>query len=445
MKTAAVIAEYNPFHNGHRYHLEQTRLLTGADYIIAVMGGDYMQRGTPAVCDKFLRAKMALQNGADLVLELPLFYATGSAEYFAAGAAALLDRLGVVDALCFGSECGDLCLLSDIAEVLAEEPDGFSAALRKLLKQGVSFPKAREQALSSYFSGPSQKTGSPKAAADGLTLEEAILEPNNILGIEYLRALIKRKSAIRPYTIKRTGGSYHDDILSSGSKTETGLLPLEGGRTDTNAAVKSSATAIRKILERGGELSPLKNHVPDSVFRLLSSVDFVSASALCGDFSLLLKYKLLLEEKKGYTQYVDVGKELSDRIRNNLNRFAGFEEFCALLKTKEITYTRIRRALLHILLDMKTRDLSSFLMEDYVLYARVLGFRKDRTGLLHSIKENASLPLITRLSDASGLLSEVGSRMLEKDIFASQLYRSAVSCRSGASFVSEYSRPLVIV
>ena len=147
MNVVGVIAEYNPFHNGHKYQLEQLKKLTHADYCIVVMSGDFVQRGAPALIDKYSRAKMALQNGADLVLELPVYYATGSAEYFAAGAVALLDRLGVVNQLCFGSECGSISVLSSIAGVLAEESESFSDVLRHNLRDGLSYPVARNNAL----------------------------------------------------------------------------------------------------------------------------------------------------------------------------------------------------------------------------------------------------------------------------------------------------------
>ena len=147
MKIAGIIAEYNPFHNGHKYHIEQTRKITGADFIIVVMSGNFTQRGTPAIMDKYSRARMALENGADMVLELPSCYACGSAEYFADGAIALLDKLGCVDYVCFGSECGDIELLRPIAEILATEPENYSEMLRAELKSGATFPRARNRAL----------------------------------------------------------------------------------------------------------------------------------------------------------------------------------------------------------------------------------------------------------------------------------------------------------
>lgn len=151
MKITGLITEYNPFHNGHKYHIEQTRKLTGADAIIVVMSGNFVQRGVPAILPKHMRVKATLQVGASLVLELPVCYATGSAEFFAHGAISLLDQLGCVNSICFGSECGDINLLQEVAHVICEEPPAFQETLQSYLKSGDSFPLARQKALKTYF------------------------------------------------------------------------------------------------------------------------------------------------------------------------------------------------------------------------------------------------------------------------------------------------------
>ncbi len=194
MKVTGIIAEYNPFHQGHAYHLARARELTGADRLLVVMGGNFMQRGEPAIVDKYARAEMALKNGADLVLELPAAAATGSAEYFAEGAVELLDVSGVVDALCFGSELGKLAPLEKAAALLLEEPEEYRQLLREELKRGKNFPEARETALSAFF---------PE--------RELLSAPNNILAIEYLKALKRRKSSIEAVTIPRLGNYHGND------------------------------------------------------------------------------------------------------------------------------------------------------------------------------------------------------------------------------------------
>ena len=195
MNIVGITAEYNPFHQGHAWHLAQARRLTGADRAIVVMSGNYVQRGAPAMFDKYLRARAALLHGADLVLELPPDVATGSAEYFASGAVRLLLQTGIVTDLCFGSECNDLKALQKPAQILSEEPADYRAYLQEALRQGKAYPEARAQALQQY--DPS--------------LPPALLaSPNDLLGIEYLKALHRHKSGIRVLTVPREGASYHD-------------------------------------------------------------------------------------------------------------------------------------------------------------------------------------------------------------------------------------------
>ena len=189
MKIVGLITEYNPFHNGHLYHIEKAKEITGADSVIVVMSGNYVQRGAPAIMPKHLRAEVALEAGVDVLMELPVCYATGSAEYFAAGAISLFERLGCVDSICFGSECGDYGLLARVAHILADEPEGYRQALKDLLKSGMSFPLARQKALKDYLEDDS--------------LDSVLEQPNNILGIEYIKALYQRKSPMKSYTIKR--------------------------------------------------------------------------------------------------------------------------------------------------------------------------------------------------------------------------------------------------
>lgn len=183
MKIVGLITEYNPFHNGHLYHMQKAKEITGADSVIAVMSGNYVQRGAPAIMPKHLRAEMALEAGIPLVLELPVCYASGSAEYFADGAISLFEKLGCIDSICFGSECGDYYLLEKVAHVTADEPEAYKQTLQDALKQGLSFPLARQAALKAYFQDPS--------------LDDILEQPNNILGIEYIKALYLRKKSHR--------------------------------------------------------------------------------------------------------------------------------------------------------------------------------------------------------------------------------------------------------
>lgn len=388
MKTVGIIAEYNPFHNGHAYLIKKAKEITGADYCIVVMSGDFVQRGSPAMMNKYLRAESALRNGADIVLELPVYYALGSAEYFASGAVALLDKLGVTDTLCFGSECGDIALLSSFASELLSESAKFKSVLNLNMKSGLSYPQARNMAL--------------QASAPHLSARiEVMSSPNNILGIEYCKAISRRKSAIVPYTIRRTGTSYHDASLDS---------------------CYSSALAIRSALAVTGSLQSIQEQVPASVYTLMEEHYGIDYPIFTDDLSTFLHYQLLSEQADGYTCHPDIDQELSDRISKMLPQYRDCHSFCELLKTKNRTYTRISRSLMHILLHMSKEELSAYCQEDYIYYARMLGFSKNARQLLSAIKQKSTIPLISKLADADALLTPSGKRMLDKDIYASHIY-----------------------
>lgn len=411
IKVNGVVAEYNPFHNGHGYQLQDAKAQTEADYTIIVMSGSFMQRGTPALLDKFKRAEMALRNGADLVIELPTLYSASSADYFATGAVTLLDKLGVVNFLCFGSERGDVDTLKQIADILEDEPEEFSALLKQYLKQGLSYPIARTNALMRF-------------RPDLSDCRDILSSANNILGISYLKALRRRNSPIKPVTTKRTSSDYHDRMLGTH---------------------QSSALALRHAIYDGSNLQALSDQMPASAYEILSAAIADGQCLQVNDLSGPLHYKLLMEADEGYTSYLDVSEELSDRIRNHLCDFTSFHDFCELLKTKDMTFTRISRCLMHILLNIKTDEMEMLQQTDYINYARVLGFRKDAEGLLTAIKENACIPLLTKLADAEQVLDETSLAMLKRELRMNAVYRSAAAIRSGTPMVSEYRIPLVIV
>lgn len=414
MNVVGLITEYNPFHNGHLYHLQEAKKITGADYAVVVMSGNFLQRGAPAIVDKHTRAAMALLNGADLVLELPVSYAAGSAEYFAMGAVSLLDKLGIVNSLCFGSECGDIDLLSTIAAVLLDEPKEYRSILQAHLKQGLSFPAARSNALLDYLSDSFQSSG----------IMETISNPNNILGIEYIKALKKRNSTIKPYTISRVSSGYHEAELKESI---------------------SSATALRNSIFKNQNLNELRNQVPVSVYKLLEEKYQKGFPIYANDFSSILKYKLLSETSSSLTDYVDVSSDLALKIMNHLNQYENFHQFADLLKTKELTHSRITRVLFHILLDIKKESLETYIYHDYIQYFRILGFKKDSTLLLNGIKNSASIPMITKLADAKKNLSPSQYAMLIQDVFASDIYHTIVTDKFSTPFINEYSSQIIRV
>lgn len=435
MKTVGIIAEYNPFHNGHLYQLKKAKEITGADFAVVVMSGDFTQRGTPAVFDKYTRCRLSLLAGADLCIELPVVYATASAELFAKGAVSLLSALGV-DTLCFGSECGEIAPLQKIASLLFAEPPAYKEALNKALKEGLSFPSARAAAVrkcahAGSLSGVDAAASSSLSGVDAAA-SDVLASPNNILGIEYLKALLALEKngqhAPVPYTIKREGDGYLSHTLSEESFC--------------------SAMALRKGIAE--ENPDLLRYVPESIRQEFSDT-CQTKSALCADdFSGMLFYKLLSEKDAGYDSYLDVSSDLSDKIRKNLGTFTTFSAFCEnSLKSKDITLTRVYRSLLHILLSIKKEDLPAA-----APYARILGFREASFEVFGCLsKEN--IPLLSRLKDASSLLAPEALSCLSKDIFAAQLYEHVRMQhmlhkphmlhmqKDDCPFVSEYSRPVI--
>lgn len=411
MKTVGLITEYNPFHNGHAYHIEKAKMLTGADRVIVVMSGDFVQRGAPAVMPKHLRAESALLSGASLIIELPVCFATGSAEYFAQGSISLLNRLGCIDSICFGSECGDLHLLKEIAQILADEPIEYQTALKQALKEGASFPAARQEALNIYSDKYS----------------EILASPNNILGIEYLKALAKIHSKMEPFTIKRIGAGYHDMDINGQFSSATAI------RSDIYqlADVNSSSESL--------PLTHIQTQVPSSCHELMKKNYQTRYPVKADDLSLLLKAKLLSETAGSLSHYLDMSPELANRILRLRNDYLSFEQFCDLLKTKELTRSRISRSFIHVLFGITNDWLTA--MKAPAPYARILGFRRDHADLLGILKRTSDIPLIT--SPARAVLADTAYQMLELDIYASDLYESVITDLYGTPFHNELTKQII--
>lgn len=448
MKVVGLITEYNPFHNGHKYHIEKAKEITNADIVVVIMSGNFVQRGTPAIIDKYTRTKMALTMGADIVFELPISFACASAEFFAYGAVAILERLGFVDYLCFGSEAGSLEILEPIAEILQTEPTSYKNLLNQYLKLGNSFPAARANALKDYIS---LENLSPIKKLKNIPIKELeifLSSSNNILGIEYLKALKQLNSKIIPCTIKREGSAY----------------------TDTQIATKhtySSATAIRTMFEQNSDFSLLKNTMPEEVLSIIKPL-YKKTFPICeDDFSNMLYYKLrtsiLNNNFKNIsftnkttsktttttnatsteytvdtlTFYGDVSSELFFRIKNQLENFTTFKEFAMQLKTKQYTLTRINRCLLHILLELPNtkKELS---------FVRLLGFRKEASHLLKQIPD-IGVPILTKMAHGNKILSGSAKEDFDKEIFCSDLYNQIVYSKYGTKISSDYKHPLIIL
>lgn len=415
MKTVGLITEYNPFHNGHKYHIEEAKKLTSADTAVVVMSGDFVQRGTPAIMDKFLRAKAAVLCGTDLVFELPTCFATASAEYFAEGAVRLLDKLGAVDYVCFGSECGDIDKLSMIADILLNEPTNFKESLQSKLRSGSNFAKARADAFTECY---------PEYT-------EIISTPNNILGIEYIKAIKKIGSHMVPCTITRMGNDYHDEYC------EYEL---------------SSATAIRKLFNEAGSSSDFVNYVPENVVELYKNAIDKSFPITEDDFSQMLYFKMLsnINNNISLSRYFEVSDEPANRMVKLLPDFKGFRDFAMLLKNKSLTYSRICRGLIHILLGIEASDIDAFKQNGWVYYARLLAMSQSDEGAaaLKAISEKSALPLITAGGTLKKVLSDdtlnyLGKKQLGMDMLADNLYQHVVSIKYSEQPISELSRGFI--
>lgn len=427
MKIVGLITEYNPFHAGHLYHMQQARELTGADYCVVLMSGSFVQRGEPAIFDKYLRTKTALLAGADLVLEIPAAFSTASAHEFAAYGVALLSAIGV-DAVVFGSECGQIEILKQAAYALNHESAEFRERLRKGLKAGLTYPQARAKALGeTQAGGTSVENVEDFHANTDVTnshIWSSILNsPNNILGIEYLRAAEDLHSPMEFYTISREGSGYHEDTLA-----------------DANFP---SASAIRGIIRNSLSkdkdlLDILASHLPAVTHPAYTG----AVPVFVDDFSELLNAAVL--QMQATFSIADLSPELAARLAKPPYFPLSFEERIQALKTRQLTYTRVSRALLHLVLGMREEDISRWKDEGYALYARILGFRRQSSPLLSCLHKKSSIPLITKMADAAQNLAPSALALLEQEVYASHLYQTVRMKRSGV-FQNEYTEGLVFV
>ena len=387
-KVLGIIAEYNPFHNGHLYHIKKSIEETGASSVICVMSGNFVQRGNTSIVDKWTKTKMALANGVDLVLELPTIYSVSSAENFAEGAIRLLDSLKIVDTISFGMEAKDIASLNNIANVLYTEPKEYTTILEHELGKGVSFPKARENAVMMYLNDIKQYAN-------------ILTGSNNILAIEYLKAIKKLKSKLNPIGIRREKVLYNDEIIIDDF---------------------ASATAIRKMIATG-QFSDIQKVMPKSSYALLA--DELRKGHYVLDLSKFQKeiiYNLRKMSVEEIAQLVDVSEGLENAIKNAANSSNNLVDFVNIVKSKRYTQTRIQRILIYALLGITNSKMLAF--KKAVPYARVLGFNENGKQLISQIaKKNKKVQIVTSVKkymDESK--NKVLKEMLETDILATNVY-----------------------
>ena len=387
-KVLGIIAEYNPFHNGHLFHLEESKKQTGSTYTVAIMSGNFAQRGNTSIIDKWSKAEIALHCGIDLVVELPVLYSISSAENFADGAIKILDALRVVDYVSFGAETNDMSILQPIADVLYREPKAYKTMLSHELKKGLSFPKARENAVLMYLN-------------DIRKYANVLSSPNNILGIEYLKALRKYKSSIQPIAIHRATTGYNDLTYTSNM---------------------ASSTAIRNIIKNNG-FDILRNLIPAPSYSIL--VNNIKQGHIVPDLSTFEKqiiYNLRKMDITEISNLPDVSEGLEFALKNSANSCNTLNEFLNIISSKRYTSTRIQRILLYSLLGITKKDME--LSKKIVPYIRVLATNKRGKFLISEIlKANPKLEIVTsvkRYLDSNP--NKNYQLMLDKDIWATNVY-----------------------
>lgn len=414
MKTVGIIVEYNPLHNGHVYHFQQSKIVSGADAVVAVMSGSFLQRGEPALVSKWARTEMALRMGADVVIELPVAYSTQPAEWFAFGAVSALEATGVVDSLCFGSESGDIGLLRTTARRLhnadRKTPEGeagrFQEALRSHLKSGASYPHA-------YAA----------AAADCLADETGLdwlAQPNNTLGLHYLLALERLGGAMVPYTIGRQKAGYN--------------------QTDITDEQIASATALRKLLADGGQAEPLRPFVPEYTWTILKRELAAGRAPVSWDsFYRVLFARLAVTAP---AELAGIG-EVTEGLEHRIKRAAAcvqpdlgdpFGQLMNNLKTKRYTRTKLQRAMTRILLHHRKEELSSALLGLGVPYLRVLGFSAKGQALLKLMRTKSSVPVVTKATAFQ-------HPFLELDIRSATVHASAYRSPTKNELWRDYYEP----
>lgn len=418
MKTVGIIVEYNPLHYGHIYHFRQSLHLSGANSSIAVMSGNFLQRGEPALVNKWARTEMALHMGVDLVIELPVAYAASSAEVFAQGAATLLDATGIVDSLCFGSESGEIKWLQQLASLLAHEPASFQARIRAHLQTGMSYPSAYSSTVLELGQANPDFTDD----LQHLSLDE-LAKPNNTLGLHYLIALQRLNSTITPMTVTRQKAGYH--------------------QTDITDQQIASATAIRKLLFEQRNLHAAKAYLPEFTYDIIHKEWLAGRAPMqWNNYSRALFHTLFSQSADQLADYYEVTEGLQHRIKQALPHMRDLpldvEQLLALLKTKRYTRTKLQRTLTRILLGHTKLALHKDSILQGPQYIRVLGFSEKGRVLLKRMKQSAKLPVITKVTQAD-------DPFLTLDIQAASAYSLGYTSSDANELLRDYYQAPIMI
>jgi len=376
LRVLGVVAEYNPFHKGHLYHLTESKIITETDACVAVMSGNFVQRGEAAMLSKWKRAEAAVNCGVDLVLEIPFVYACNNAEYFARGAVRILNGLDCVDYISFGSESGDLAELRKAAFAITKETAVFKRSLRENLDKGVSFPKARALAVEDVY---------------GEEPAEILKGPNNILAAEYIKQLDLTNSRITPFTVKRKGQGHI-----------------------------AAAQAIRSRLGETGKNESIKDYLPDECFEIIKKYN-TDINKIFKNLFFLVSARILTENEEELEKIFSAGEGLGSKLRKEIRGCDGMEELISKVKSKRYTRTRIQRLLIHTLLGLGSEEFQK-IESDGLIYARVLAFNEKGAALLKTIKaKKPQIPVITNINKQARGYEEI-MMILRYDVAAGDIY-----------------------
>lgn len=437
MKTLGIITEYNPFHNGHLYHLSKAKEITKADYVIAVMSGNFLQRGEPAIINKWARTKMALDAGVDLIIEIPFVFSTQDANGFAFGAVKLLDSLQIIDYLCFGCETDDLNILYPISNFLHNEPQKYKELIIHNSKNGNEFPKTRSQALCEYhriFGIDGLKKISPSE------LSKLLKYPNNILALEYIKHLLNLNSKIKTIAIKRIGASYHQKNIKGNISSATSI------RNEILNNLTSSKTNLFSLNNK------IKSTIPLSVFPVLVCELKEGRGPITLDsyqqYTIATLRRMSLED---ISHIHGVTEGLENRIKKASLKSYTIEQLINSIKTRRYTRTKIQRIILHIMMSLSKEDVTNF-NKCGPLYARVLGFSKKGKTLLRAIKKSSSVPLISKLSNYLRQVISTGNsnsrnrliKMFDYDILSTDIYVLGYKKREDRDARIDFTHKIVI-
>ena len=394
MNLLGLVVEYNPFHNGHKYHLEKSKELAKATHTMAIMSGSFLQRGEPALLDKYTRAEIAVKNGVDLVVELPTLYSCQSAEIFSHGAIATLNSLNCVNSVCFGEE-GNIEILYTIAEILVKEPKDFKISLKKYLDEGLVFPIARSKSLYDYIN----KNNLLNLKED--ELQKVLNSSNNILGIEYIKSLIKLNSSIKPFTITRVASAYNSKDIESNI---------------------CSATAIRNSLKNNTNLEIIKNVVPPSTFEEIENkINHNFNPVFDCDFYDILS-STIIRDYQNLNNYFEVNEGIENKIYSNIFTSKNLEELINSTKSKRYTMTKIKRTLNNILLGINKDDVMKVKDLFQIPYIRVLAFNNKGREIIKKIKNSSDIEIITKFSKISHVNDPLFDTLIKYDLKASNMY-----------------------